>query len=104
MQIKTKSDVVITVKKIINRISFKYDIHGVYLFGSYANGEQTEESDIDVAIILNEKVDFDKDFEIFKEAQNFNLDLEPVVYSVSEFNNDLTDIIVEIKQKGEKIA
>jgi predicted nucleotidyltransferase len=104
MQTAKKSDVINIVKEFINSISEKYKIKNVYLFGSYSNETPNEYSDIDIAIILNEKVDATVDFDIFKKAQLFDPRIEPVVYSVSEFQQDITDIIVEVKQKGEKIA
>ena len=38
------------IKKITEPIAKTYDIDKVWLFGSYARGEQTEESDIDFRI------------------------------------------------------
>ncbi len=104
MGIKNKSYVVDIVKEFIEIISKEYSINSVYIFGSYCYGNPTQDSDIDIAVILNESVDEIKDFEIFRRAQKLNPDLEAVVFSVDEFNRDLSDIIVEIKQKGEKVA
>ena len=36
--------------QIIKELSNKYDIRNAYLFGSYARGEATEKSDIDIVI------------------------------------------------------
>lgn len=33
-------------------------LHGVYLYGSYARGEQQRDSDIDVLIVLDELLDY----------------------------------------------
>jgi predicted nucleotidyltransferase len=38
------------LKSIIAPIAQKYDIPAVYLFGSYARGDATEDSDVDVLI------------------------------------------------------
>lgn len=38
------------IKKIINPIAEKYDIKELYIFGSYARGDATEESDIDLLV------------------------------------------------------
>ena len=46
-------DVLKSVEEYIKEISKHYSIQGVYLFGSYAKGTNHEDSDIDVAIIIN---------------------------------------------------
>ena len=38
------------IKKMINKILKKYNIDKAYIFGSYARGEATESSDIDIMI------------------------------------------------------
>jgi predicted nucleotidyltransferase len=38
------------LKQKITPIALKYDIHAVYIFGSYARGEATDDSDVDVMI------------------------------------------------------
>lgn len=38
------------IKQIIAPIAYKYSIPVVYLFGSYARGEATDSSDVDVLI------------------------------------------------------
>ena len=38
------------IKSTVEKISKKYDVKTVYLFGSYARGEATEKSDIDLRI------------------------------------------------------
>lgn len=44
--------------RVLNRlIEFMPNILGVYLFGSYARGEQVDESDIDILVITKEKDD-----------------------------------------------
>lgn len=38
------------LKRIITPIAFKYAVSSVYIFGSYARGEATDNSDVDVLI------------------------------------------------------
>ncbi|MEW5815871.1 MAG: nucleotidyltransferase domain-containing protein [Spirochaetota bacterium] len=104
MPTKSKTDIVDTVKTFIDSISGRYKIHAVFFFGSRVYGNPGEESDIDIAIILDEDVDDAKDFDIFRRAQDFDLDMELVVFSVVEFNRNAIDLVVEVKEKGEKIA
>jgi predicted nucleotidyltransferase len=39
------------IKNVIHDIAPKYEIESVYLFGSYARGDATEESDFDFRIV-----------------------------------------------------
>lgn len=38
------------IRQIVKKISSKYDIENAYLFGSYARGDATEQSDIDILV------------------------------------------------------
>ena len=39
---------------VIRTIPDKFDTEAVYVFGSYASGETTLDSDIDISVVLNE--------------------------------------------------
>lgn len=41
------------IKSVINSIADKYDVKNVSVFGSYANGTQNENSDIDLLVEFN---------------------------------------------------
>lgn len=64
---------------------YLYDIQGIYLVGSYARGEQTEKSDIDVLVITNKT---NKQFEQGK--YNF------LLISKKEMENSLKNNILPI--------
>lgn len=38
------------IRKIVSPIAAKYGVHRMYLFGSYARGESTPDSDVDLRI------------------------------------------------------
>ncbi len=44
------------IKMIVLPIARKYDVESVYLFGSYARGEATENSDIDLVMNFSEPI------------------------------------------------
>ena len=44
------------IAKSVRPIAEKYNIDEIYLFGSYARGEATEESDVDLFIVRPEKM------------------------------------------------
>jgi len=39
------------IKEAVNKIAPRYNIERVYLFGSYARGDATEDSDVDFRIV-----------------------------------------------------
>ena len=51
-------DILKSVKQYIREISKHYNIQEVYLFGSYAKGTNHEDSDIDIAIIIDSEIMF----------------------------------------------
>lgn len=52
--VKTREEALRLVREFRERLAEVYGerLKGVYLFGSYARGEATEDSDIDVAVVL----------------------------------------------------
>jgi len=46
------------IKQAVTKIGKKYGIKNAYLFGSYAKGEATEHSDIDLLVNLGEVADY----------------------------------------------
>ena len=43
------------LEKIINSIVSTVPTHSIYVFGSYARGEETKDSDIDIYVLTNKK-------------------------------------------------
>lgn len=76
------------IKEKISPIAKKYNIPTVYLFGSYARNEADEESDIDIAISIDES-----------DITGFELmDLEEELKS--QFVIPLDFVVVEDLEKG----
>ena len=77
------------LKKIIEPIAKKHKIPAIYLFGSYARGVATEESDIDIALILNQELSGEVRTQFIKWASELDLkydrifsiiDIEPMSF------------------------
>ena len=97
-------DILKCVKEYIQEISKYYNIQGVYLFGSYAKGTNHEDSDIDVAIIINSDNNaFDLLVELMMFTQNIDLRIEPHPIKVKDFEEG-NPFVQEIIDTGIKVA
>lgn len=75
-----------------------------WLFGSYARGSQHENSDIDIAIVLNESENhtFETDVKLMIIRKGDETLIEPHAFSREEFNRNIP-IVNQILQYGERI-
>lgn len=97
-------DILDKVKKYIEEISKYYKIQEVYLFGSYAKGTNHEDSDIDVAIIINSDSNtFDLLVELMMYTQNIDLRIEPHPIKAEDFEEG-NPFVQEILDTGLKVA
>lgn len=95
------------IKEIVKVLAEKYQPEKVILFGSYAYGNQTEDSDIDLLIIKNtdKKRRVDRFVEVKQIIFNpeFNIPVSPLVLTVDEVKGRIEsgdDFIEEILTKG----
>ena len=92
------------VKKYIEEISKKFEIEAVYLFGSYAKGTNSEDSDIDVAVVLrSDKNTFDIMVDLMMLTQDIDLRIEPHPIKTEDFEKG-NPFIYEIIETGIKVA
>ena len=97
-------DIINIVKKYIDEISKKFEIKSVYLFGSYAKGTNNQDSDIDVAIVLDRNIDtIDLMIDLMILTQNIDLRIEPHPIKEDDFEEG-NPFIDEIKNTGLKVA
>jgi len=95
------------INEIVDRISEGYKPKKVILFGSYAYGEPTEDSDIDLLIIKNtDKRPIDRWVEVKRILRDRSrmLPVSPLVYTEKEIEERIAmkDFFVEeIFEKGE---
>jgi uncharacterized protein len=97
----------IAISKYLGLIKEKYsNIERAYLFGSYAKGISTDDSDIDLALIFT-NLDDSKRFEIQVQlmllAAEIDSRIEPHPLSDEDFN-DGSPFVDEIKKTGILIA
>jgi len=94
------------LKDFINLLKDSYNLFAVVLFGSYADGRQSEYSDIDIAV-------FSEDFgdnpledmqKLFKLRRSIDPDIEPLPFKKDVyFQHDKTDFVNDIIIKGKII-
>ena len=97
----------IAVAKYLDLIKEKFsDIESAYLFGSYAIGKSTEDSDIDLALIftnLDDSRRFDIQVQLMLLAAMVDSRIEPHPISQEDFNSG-NPFVMEIKRTGIEIA
>lgn len=76
-----------------------------WLFGSYAKGSQHENSDIDIAIVLDDNVplSFDTEIQLMLMRSGEETMIEPHPFSKKEFNRN-SPIVKHIIDSGLKIT
>lgn len=87
------------VKQFGELVRQNYQVNQIYLFGSYAKGNAKEESDIDVAIVLDKIGDdcLEQSTKLFQLRRKVDLRIEPILL---ELNNDISGFLEEIQNNG----
>lgn len=84
-------------------IKTNYDCKQVFLFGSYANGTNHEESDIDIAVIFKEYDNMlDIQLEMMRLRRKIDSRIEPHPFREKDFNMT-NPIVYEILKHGQRI-
>ncbi len=82
----------------------EFNVQKAYLFGSYANGQYDENSDIDLAIVMNKLSNsFTTQVELMKIGRKFDTRIEPHPFEESDFNA-AHPFANEIQNKGIQLA
>ena len=99
-------EIIDIVNRYIEIVSKNYNVVTIILFGSYAKGNQREDSDIDIAVVTDDiKTDkFDEEVNLMQLRNNIDYRIEPHIISVTDYENDETPFVVEIKSTGVKVA
>ena len=63
------------IKAKIEPIAKRYNVSKVYLFGSYARGEEDENSDIDIALEIEDESHYMDVYEILSSVFNCDVDI-----------------------------
>ena len=78
-----------TISNIINRITTNTNPDKIFLFGSYANNQANEDSDIDLLIIKDtSEPKYKRSIEIQRLLIGSKIPVDIVVYTNDEFENE----------------
>lgn len=58
------------ISTAVSRVLARYDVSEAYLFGSFARGEQTPDSDIDLRLVCGNTMTFGALYELSHELEN----------------------------------
>ena len=97
------------VSRVVNRLRVKYQPERIVLFGSYASGRHTEESDLDLLIIKNTRRSFFKrlyDVRRLAEPVLSGYPFDPIVLTPAELQERLArgdQFLQSILNKGRQV-
>lgn len=57
------------ISSAVSRVLARHDVREAYLFGSFARGEQTPDSDIDLRLVCGDTMTFGKLYELSMELE-----------------------------------
>ena len=100
-----KNDAIRISKGYLKRLqNSDFGIAEAWLFGSFAIGNQHDNSDIDIAIVLNDKVNhtFDTDVRLMITRKGEETIIEPHAFSKDEFDSRIP-IVSQIMNYGIKL-
>jgi len=82
----TMSDVFAEIRGIVHQIVERFHPSRVILFGSYASGTPTPDSDVDVLVVMRDPPGWQEAYRVKSELQaRFPLSLQLVFMAVQEF-------------------
>jgi predicted nucleotidyltransferase len=97
-----------TIKIVTNRLREAYNPLSIFLFGSYAWGTPTKDSDLDMLIVVDESDEsqYIRPRKGFKALRGMKIAKDLVVYTKQEFNEysaELASFAYKIKNDGIKL-
>lgn len=95
-----KKSIIDTAVRYIRQIPGDLDVKKAYLFGSCAKGQETEGSDIDIAIVVGNMGDFfSTQMELMRARRTVDLRIEPHPIGESDFTK-MNPFANEIQESG----
>lgn len=103
---KLNSKIEDIVLKYVKAICEQYKVEAIIVFGSYAKGTANEDSDIDIAIVIDKFKDniIDEEVELMKYRRGIDYRIEPHIIRIQDYKNKSTPFIKEVVETGIKVA
>jgi len=100
------NEIIEAAKRVRRQIASELDVKRIFIFGSYAKGTYSENSDIDLCIVAdNVENEFLATFKIAPKLAAVDPRIEPIVVAEREFNElEVFGVLKEIKSYGIEIA
>lgn len=93
-------EIIKTAQAYINQIPKEWGLKKSYLFGSYAHGHPNKDSDIDIAVVLDNQNDFYvNQMLLMRLRRNIDLRIEPHPIYEKDFTSD-NPFAYEIQRTG----
>jgi predicted nucleotidyltransferase len=98
-----KSEAIKIANKYANAVKSNYDCVEVILFGSYVKGTSHEESDIDIAVILQGfENPIDIQLELMRLRRKIDSRIEPHPFRLADFDST-NPLVYEIMRYGKRV-
>lgn len=98
-----KSEVIIIANRFAKAVKSNYNCIEVILFGSYIKGTNHEESDIDIAVILQEfENSLDIQLELMRLRRSIDSRIEPHPFRLADFDST-NPLVYEIVRHGLRV-
>ena len=96
--------IIATAKNFINQIPVYLDVRKAYLFGSFAKGLNSVDSDIDIAVVIGNMTDFfSTQMLLMRIRRKVDLRIEPHPISLEDFTS-MNPLAHEIQESGIEIS
>jgi predicted nucleotidyltransferase len=94
-----------TIQEVTNRLVNVYNPIEIYLFGSYAWGNPTEDSDLDLLVVVEESDEksHKRSIKAAEALWDLKIPKDLLIYTKKEFvdrEEDITTLIYKIKKDG----
>jgi uncharacterized protein len=99
-----KEEALNIAKKYLQKVNNHFTIRNALMFGSFAKGTSSDESDIDIALVLDNIPDvIETQIELMKLRRDIDLRIEPHPFRSEDFNiND--PVVYEILNNGAVVS
>ncbi len=99
-----KKSIIDTASRYVKQLPSDLDVRKAYLFGSCAKGLESEDSDIDIAIVIGNMTDFfSTQMRLMRLRRKIDLRIEPHPIGASDFTN-VNPFAYEIQKTGIEIG